>query len=147
MAESTSSTTLIDAAPEQVLAVIADLGAYPQWAGGVKKVVVTERAGDSPSEARFTVDNGPIKDTYTLAYTWDTTEQGTGTVSWTLLRSAVLTRLDGSYTLTAEGRGTAVRYDLAVDLAIPMPGMLKRKAQKTIVTTALRDLAERVSVA
>lgn len=147
MADSTSSTTVIDAAPDQVLAVIADLESYPQWAGGVKDVTVTEYTEELPCAARFTVENGPIKDTYTLAYTWETTAQGTGTVSWTLVSSTALKALDGSYTLTASGEGTAVRYDLAVELAVPLPGILKRRAQKAIVTTALKDLAAQVSAA
>ena len=51
---------------------------------------------------------------------------------------------DGSYTLAARGAGTYVTYRLAVDLTIPMLGMLKRKAEKVIVDTALRELKKRV---
>ena len=40
--------------------------------------------------------------------------------------------------------GTKVTYDLEVDLKIPMIGMLKRKAEKVIIDTALKELKKRV---
>ncbi len=52
--------------------------------------------------------------------------------------------MNGSYTLVAKGSSTDVTYRLAVDLNIPMLGMLKRKAEKVIVDTALRELKKRV---
>jgi len=144
MAESTESSTAVDAPPAQVLAVIADLGSYPEWVGGVKQVEVLAREAGRPSRARFVVDNGPIKDTYVLAYTWKVTEAGTGTVSWSLVEASVITRLDGSYELAAAGGGTQVTYRLSVDVKIPMLGMLKRKAEKVVIDTALKGLRQRV---
>jgi hypothetical protein len=37
-----------------------------------------------------------------------------------------------------------VHYRLAVDVKIPMIGMIKRKAEKVIVDTALKGLKKRV---
>jgi ribosome-associated toxin RatA of RatAB toxin-antitoxin module len=144
MAESTESSTAVDAPPAQVLAVIADLESYPEWVGGVKQVEVLAGKAGRPSRARFVVDNGPIKDTYVLDYTWKVTKAGTGTVSWSLVEASVITRLDGSYELTAAGDGTQVTYRLSVDVRIPMLGMLKRKAEKVIIDTALKGLRTRV---
>jgi ribosome-associated toxin RatA of RatAB toxin-antitoxin module len=144
MAESTESSTAVDAPPAQVLAVIADLESYPEWVGGVKQVEVLATEAGRPSRARFVVDNGPIKDTYVLDYTWKVTKAGTGTVSWSLVEASVITRLDGSYQLAAAGDGTEVTYRLSVDVRIPMLGMLKRKAEKVIIDTALKGLRTRV---
>ena len=48
-------------------------------------------------------------------------------------------------TLDERGAGsTEVTYRLAVDIAIPMIGMLKRKAEKLITDTALKELKKRV---
>ena len=70
---------------------------------------------------------------------------GTGSVSWSLVRAGVLTALNGTYALTGKAKGpTKVTYDLEVDLKIPMIGMLKRKAEKVIVDTALKGLKQRV---
>ncbi len=144
MAESTESSTSVAAEPADVLAVIADLESYPEWAGGVKEVeVLTQRAG-RPTRARFVVDQGPIKDTYVLDYTWQVTRTGTGTVSWTLVEADVIKKLDGSYELAADSEGTTVTYRLGVDVKIPMLGMLKRKAEKVIIDTALKELTRRV---
>ncbi len=144
MAESTQSSAHVDAPAAAVLAVIADLDRYPQWAGGVKEVQVLAHEAGRPSQARFVVDNGPIKDTYVLDYTWRVTKAGTGTVSWTLVSADIISRLDGSYELVQDGDGTEVTYRLSVDVRIPMLGMLKRKAEKVIIATALKDLTAQV---
>ena len=144
MAESTESSTAVDAAPADVLAVIADLESYPEWVGGVKDVEVLASKAGRPTRARFVVDSGPIKDTYVLDYAWKVSKAGTGTVSWTLVEASVITRLDGSYELVGAGDGTEVTYRLSVDVRIPMLGMLKRKAEKVIIETALKGLRQRV---
>ncbi|MBB2984939.1 SRPBCC family protein [Terracoccus luteus] len=145
MADRTESSLLIDASPGEVLDVIADFEAYPEWAGEVKDVAIVAEDGDGwADQVRFTLDAGAIKDTYTLEYEWDVVEDGTGVVSWTLVSATVLKAMNGSYTLTAQGEGTQVTYRLAVDVKIPMIGMLKRKAEKVIVDTALKELKKRV---
>jgi ribosome-associated toxin RatA of RatAB toxin-antitoxin module len=146
MAERTESSIDIAAAPGEVLDVIADFESYPQWATEVKKVVVLTEEGDGwADQVQFTLDAGAIKDTYTLDYEWDVHEDGTGVVSWRLVEATVLKAMNGSYTLVAEGdEATTVTYRLAVDVKIPMLGMLKRKAEKVIIDTALKSLKKRV---
>ncbi len=145
MPDRTESSIVIAAAPGAVLDVIADFGAYPKWATEVKQANVLSEEGDGwPDQVEFVVDAGVIKDTYTLDYEWDITDEGTGVVSWSLVKASVLKAMNGSYTLASTGSGTDVTYRLAVDLTIPMLGMLKRKAEKVIVDTALRELKKRV---
>lgn len=146
MAERTQSSTVIQAAPGAVLDVIADFASYPQWAGEVKKVTVLSEEGDGwADQVEFTLDAGIIKDTYVLDYDWDVADDGTGVVSWSLVSATVLKALDGSYTLAPAGPGaTELTYRLSVDVKIPMVGMLKRKAEKSIVETALTELKKRV---
>lgn len=144
MAESTESSASVAAPPADVLAVIADLESYPEWAGGVKEVEVLASRAGRPARARFVVDNGPIKDTYVLDYTWKVAKAGTGTVSWTLVEADIIKKLDGSYEVAASGDGSTVTYRLGVDVRIPMLGMLKRKAEKVIIDTALKELTKRV---
>jgi ribosome-associated toxin RatA of RatAB toxin-antitoxin module len=145
MADRTVSNTVIDAAPAAVLEVIADFEKYPDWTGAVKEVTVLDRLPDGRgSRVKFVLDAGAIRDTYVLDYTWDVDELGTGTLSWGLVESTVLKALDGAYTLTADKGGTDVRYSLAVDLRIPMLGMLRRKAEKAIIDAALNELKKRV---
>lgn len=145
MADSTRSSTVVDAAPGDVLDIIADLEAYPEWAKEITRVEILTEDGDGwPDTASFTLDAGPIKDTYVLDYTWDVDEDGQGVASWTLVEATMLKVMDGSYTLTGLEDGTTeVVYDLTVDVKVPMLGMLKRKAEKVIIDTALRDLKKR----
>ena len=145
MADRTESSIVIDAQPGAVLDVIADFEAYPDWAGEVKKVTILAEEGDGwADQVEFTLDAGVIKDTYVLDYDWDVVEDGTGVVSWLLVSANVLKAMNGSYTLAAQGDSTKVTYRLAVDVKIPMIGMLKRKAEKVIVDTALKELKKRV---
>lgn len=146
MADSTRSTITIDAPPSEIIDVIADLEAYPEWVKDMKHVEILSEDGDGwPDRARFTLDAGPIKDTYSLDYTWDVDEDGLGAVSWTLVEATILKAMDGTYTLEQVGEGqTHVIYDLAVDINIPMLGMIKRKAAKVITDTALKELKKRV---
>lgn len=142
MADATSSSIAIAAPPERVLAVIADFPAYPEWAEQVKKVEVL--ASDTAGRAErvsFLMDAGPIKDSYTLDYTW--APDGLS-VSWTLVKGQIQKAQNGSYALAENGSGTIVTYSLAVDLNIPMIGMLRRKAEKVIIDTALKGLKRRV---
>jgi len=145
MAERTESSIDIAAAPGAVLDVIADFERYPEWAGEVKNVTVISEDGDGwADQVEFTLSAGAIRDTYVLEYDWDVAENGTGVVSWTLVSAQVLKAMNGSYTLEADGSGTALTYRLSVDVRIPMLGMLKRKAEKVIIDTALKDLKKHV---
>jgi ribosome-associated toxin RatA of RatAB toxin-antitoxin module len=146
MSESTESSIVIDAAPSAVMAVIADLGSYPQWSDGIIAVEVLSVYEDDgrPADARFQVESGLIKDTYELEYDWD----GDSSVSWTLTKGDLLKSMDGSYTLSENGDGTTtVQYRLSVDVRIPMIGAMKRKAEKVIIDTALKGLKKRVESA
>lgn len=145
MADQTMSSITIDANPAEIMAVIADFAAYPDWTGQVKEAKVLSTGPDGRADqVRFVLDAGVIKDEYTLGYTWD----GDREVRWTLVEEGTLMRaLDGSYTLVPAGdpARTDVTYRLTVDTKIPMLGMIKRKAEKVIVDTALKELAKRVA--
>ena len=143
MAEQTTSSIVIAAEPADVMAVIADFDSYPQWAQGVKSAeVVKPGAGGRAEQVHFELDASPIKDSYTLSYDWE----GDESVRWTLVEGKMLRAMDGAYELAAAGGGqtTEVTYRLAVDVSIPMIGMLRRKAEKVIIDTALKGLKKRV---
>jgi ribosome-associated toxin RatA of RatAB toxin-antitoxin module len=144
MADRTESRIVVDAPPSDVLDVIADFDAYPQWTGAVRQAEVLDEDEDGWARCvRFVLDAGALRDTYTLAYTWDVAEDGTGTVAWTLVEAGMLKAMDGSYRLRADGAGSEVTYTLSVEVKMPMLGMLRRKAEKTIIDTALKELKKR----
>ncbi len=142
MATPSSQSLLMAADPEAIMDVIADFTAYPEWTGAVKSVEVTD-AGDGgrARQVRFSMDAGLLKDTYELAYTWP--DDGMS-VSWTLVSGQLQRAQQGSYVLRPTPKGTEVTYTLAVDLTVPMIGVLRRKAEKVILDTALKELRKRV---
>ncbi len=141
MADQASSNITINAPLDDVLAVIADIPSYPEWTGQIKSAEVLEADGAGrPRQARFVMDAGVLKDEYVLEYDW--TDTG---VAWQLVgKSSVQKSQVGSYALSDRGGSTEVTYRLAVDIAMPMLGMFKRKAEKMIMDSALKELKKRV---
>jgi hypothetical protein len=142
MATPSSQSIIMTAEPEAIMDVIADFAAYPEWAGAVKSVDVTVPGTDGRArQVKFSMDAGLLKDTYELAYQWD--DDGLG-VSWSLVSGQLQKSQQGSYKLTTTPKGTEVTYTLAVDLSVPMIGVLRRKAERVILDTALKELKKRV---
>src|SRR5216117_3980275 len=141
MADRTTASITVAAPRADVMAVIADFAAYPEWASAVRSAeVIGHDGGGRARQVRFVLDAGVIKDSYVLSYDWD----GDDGVRWDLAEpGSVITALSGGYLLADASGGTEVTYDLAVDVRLPMPGMLKRRAEKTIIETALKGLRDR----
>ena len=140
MADQASSSITVNAAPADVMAVIADFASYPEWAGFIKKAEVLSTGADGRADkARFVVDAGVMKADYTLRYTYSGDEK----ISWEL-EAGSLKENRGSYTLKEQDGATHVTYELTIDAGIPMIGMFKRKAEKVVIDTALKELKKRV---
>ncbi|MDV3128127.1 SRPBCC family protein [Mycobacterium sp. 21AC1] len=142
MADKTAQTIHIDADPATVMDVIADIGSYPDWVAEYKETEVLE-VDDAgfPKKASLVLDAAVLKDTMVLSYVWPPDHTS---VTWTLVSSSLLRSLQGAYRLAPKGSGTDVTYELSVDLMIPMIGLLKRKAERRLTDTALKDLKKRV---
>jgi len=139
VADQTTASIDIDAAPAQVMAVIADLEHYPEWVDSLKSAEVLTSSAGKAETARMVLDHPLVKDDYVLAYEWQPS-----TVSWHLVEGTLLKAMDGSYVLEQRGDGTTVTYKLAVEVNLPMIGMFRRKAEKTIIDGALKGLKRRV---
>jgi ribosome-associated toxin RatA of RatAB toxin-antitoxin module len=144
VAEKTAQTIYIEASPSTVMDVIADIGSYPEWVAEYTEAEVLEDDGaGNPKTARLVLDAAVLKDTMVLTYQWPADRKS---VTWTLVSSSLLKALQGAYRLAPKGSGTDVTYELSVDLVIPMIGLLKRKAERRLTDTALKDLKKRVEV-
>jgi ribosome-associated toxin RatA of RatAB toxin-antitoxin module len=140
VADQASSSITIDAAPDAVLAVIRDVEAYPQWTGGIAKAEVLEEGTGGPKRVAFSMSQSGLSDEYTLDYDWK--PDG---VSWSLAEPSKLQKSQrGSYRLAEEGGKTQVTYHLTMDIKVPMIGLMKRKAEKMIIDSALKELKKRV---
>jgi ribosome-associated toxin RatA of RatAB toxin-antitoxin module len=125
--EESSQSIVIDAEPADVMSVIADFASYPQWTGSVKSAEVVEAGPDGRARrVAFVLDAGIIRDQYELAYEWT----GDRRVEWELTTGQMMRAQHGSYDLRPDGPGrTHVTYSLAVELAIPMLGLLTRRVE------------------
>ena len=121
--------------------VIADIGSYPEWVSEYTETEVLETDSEGyPRVARLVLEAAVLRDTMVLEYDWPADRQS---VRWSLVSSTLLKALDGAYRLTPNGTGTDVTYELSVDLLMPMIGLLKRKAERRLTETALKDLKKR----
>ncbi|WP_086821206.1 SRPBCC family protein [Allokutzneria sp. NRRL B-24872] len=145
MADQSTQSIVIDATPEQIMAVISGFAKYPEWAEAVKhtEVLSSDSAGRG-EQVRFVIDAGPIKDEYVLDYDW---AQDGRSVSWNLIKGQMQKAQSGSYVLAPEGDSTKVTYTLSVELTIPMIGLFRRKAEKMIMDVALKELKNRAESA
>jgi ribosome-associated toxin RatA of RatAB toxin-antitoxin module len=141
MADQSTQSIVVDAPAADVMGVIADFASYPEWVAAAKKVEVLATGDDGRARrVRFVLDAGSVKDDYTLDYRWE----GDRAVSWSLVSSQLMKRQDGSYTLRESDGRTEVTYAITIDTKIPLLGMMKRKAEKVILDTALKELKKRV---
>ena len=135
-----SDTITVKADPATIMGVIADFPAYPEWAGPVKRIEVVEEGPDGRAKrVHFHVEVMGIADSYVNEYTWD----GDRRVDWTMVEGKSQKSQVGVYELTPAGDTTEVMYDLTVEIAIPLPGLIRRRLQSKIVETALKDLKKR----
>jgi ribosome-associated toxin RatA of RatAB toxin-antitoxin module len=144
MADSSTQSILISAPPARVAEVICDFPRYPEWTGAVKRAEVLEEYEDGyASQVRFLLDAAVITDEYTLAYEY---AEDISRIEWHLVAPSKMQKAQsGSYDIVDNSDGTStVTYTLEVELSMPMLGMFKRKAEKMIMDTALRELKRRV---
>lgn len=139
MADQTSASIDIAATPDEVMAVIADFGSYPEWVDSMKTAEVLTSSAGRAETVRMVLEHPLVKDDYVLGYAWKDRE-----VSWKLVEGNLLKAMDGSYRVESTGKGTRVTYTLKVDVNMPMIGMFKRKAERTIIDGALKGLKKRV---
>jgi ribosome-associated toxin RatA of RatAB toxin-antitoxin module len=142
MTEGTFSQLEIDATPEALYDVAADIASYPSWATGVKEVEVLDHySSGMVARARFVLSGFVKEIEYVLTYSHDRPN----TMSWVAEENDDLRMLEGSYTFNPTDNGTEVVYALSVEPKFTVPGFLRRQAEKQIVTTALRGLRKRVT--
>lgn len=142
MPDESTQSIVIDAAPAMIMSVIADFPNYPVWTGSVKRAEVVAHGPDGrASQVSFHLDAGVVRDSYVLEYAWS----GDDRVEWWLVEGQMMKAQHGSYVLDPHpAGGTLVTYSLTVDLIIPMLGLLKRKAERVVMDTALKELKKRV---
>jgi len=140
MAANDSREVVIEATPEEILDVIADVESAPSWSPQYQSAEVLDTHDDGrPKRVKMKVKAAGITDEMEVEYSF------TGnTAGWTLIKSSQLKKQDATYTLTPAGDKTKVRFELTVDPSIPIPGFLLKRTLKGAMETATDGLRKQV---
>jgi ribosome-associated toxin RatA of RatAB toxin-antitoxin module len=143
MAEQTEGNIEIVARPGEIMAVIADFDVYPEWAEGIRSTQILSRDEDGRgTEVAFEFSAMGFNASYTLRYEYLPEDSG---VRWTTTQaSGAVKDIRGEYELEPLNGDTRVTYRLTVEPAIPLPGFLRRQADRKAIKTALEGLKKRV---
>jgi ribosome-associated toxin RatA of RatAB toxin-antitoxin module len=140
MATSDSREVVIEATPAEILDVIADVESTPDWSPQYQSAEILETGDDGrPRLVKMKVKTAGITDEQVIEYTWTDHD-----VRWTLVSANALKSQDASYTMTPDGDKTKVTFDITIDLSIPMPGFVLKRAMKGGVETATEGLRKQV---
>ncbi len=140
MATSDSREVVIEATPEEILDVVADVESTPSWSPQYQRAEILETYDDGrPKQVKMTVKAAGLTDEQVIEYTW-----GENKVSWTLVSAGQLKAQDASYTLTPDGDKTKVRFDISIDLSVPLPGFILKRTMKGGMETATDGLRKQV---
>ena len=142
MTDTASERIKVDAPADRCYDVAIDFESYPEWLRDVKeaKILETDEEGRGKRvEFRAAALGKSIR--YVLEYDFSDAPHS---FSWKFVDGDMLRRLDGTYRFEPDGNSTRVHYDLAVELAVPLPGLLKRRAAGLIMGGALKELKKQV---
>jgi hypothetical protein len=142
MADQATERMTILAPRARCLDVVLDFEHYPVWAADVKEAAVLERDAEGRGiRVGYRVAAMGRSARYTLAYDYTGLPRE---ISWVLVESDIMRRLDGHYVFNEVGPDTDVLYELTIELVVPLPGFIKRRAEGKIIGTALRELKRQV---
>lgn len=140
MAVTDSREVVIEASPEEILDVIADVESTPSWSPQYQSAEILESYPDGrPKQVKMVVKAAGLTDEQVIEYTWTDSK-----VSWTLVSAGQLKAQDASYTLTPSGEKTTVKFDMSIDLSVPLPGFVIKRTMKGGMETATDGLRKQV---
>jgi ribosome-associated toxin RatA of RatAB toxin-antitoxin module len=135
----------VAAAPQRCIDVALDFERYPDWAPDIKESTVIERdERGRATRVGFRAAAMGRSATYVLQYRYS---EDNRRIEWSLIEGDIMRALDGTYVFEQAADGTTdVTYHLSVELVVPIPGFVKRRAEGKIMGTALRELKHRVEL-
>ena len=144
MVDHSTRQILVNASPEDCFDIVVDFENYPQWATDVKDVQILRRDDNGfAGLVAFRAAAMGRSATYTLKYFYGSNPLR---VAWRLVESDQVGRIDGEYELALsadDDAKTLLTYSLSVELAVPVPGFVKRRAASRIMQSALEQLRRR----
>jgi uncharacterized membrane protein len=133
MTDRAAQTTLINAALQKCWDVALDFERYPEWAKDVKEAVVRERdALGRASKVEYRASALGRSTHYTLEYDYS---DAPARLSWHLVDGDIMRAINGAYSFVEVEGGTQVFYEVEIELVVPLPGFVKRRAEVRILNT------------
>jgi carbon monoxide dehydrogenase subunit G len=139
MSELSSGTVVIDAPLAEVQAALFELTKYPEWSTSIKSVEVIESDDQGRlTTGKFVIDAGMMKDKVTLDYEWS---EAPNKLSFTFNDADLLAGMEGSYSIKKIDEDTTeVTYEMGVEISMPIPAMMRKKAEQATIDQALQQL-------
>jgi hypothetical protein len=139
MTDLSKSLISIEAPIEVVQKALFELDKYPEWSSQIKSAEALAHDDQGRiTKVKMSIDAGMMKDRLTLDYDWS---QAPNKLSFSLDEADLLTSMDGVYTITSiDDENTEVSYELGVSLSMPVPAMMRQKAEKATIDAALSQL-------
>jgi ribosome-associated toxin RatA of RatAB toxin-antitoxin module len=145
--EHTVSSVLVQATVQDCYAVGIDIAAYPEWVENLRTVeILTTDDQGLPATVRFEAEGLGRMSSYVLAYDLSEVPHK---LAWNLVSGDLAREIEGRYVFHDMTEDpslpvTEVDYELTIDLAVPLPGFVKRRAEDKIVKSALDRFKQRV---
>lgn len=141
MTDRAAQTSHIDAPLDKCVQIVLDFERYPEWAKDVKEATVRVRDDQGrPSRVEYRASALGRSTHYTLEYDYS---EAPARLSWHLVEGDIMRALDGAYSFVEVDGGTQVFYELDIELVVPLPGFVKRRAEARILIEAVKELKAR----
>ena len=139
MSDTSKNSIVIEAPASEISALLFNPAGYPEWSSAIKSATVLEKDGEGrATKIEMMIKAGQVKDRVILDYDWSTAP---GALSFTLDDADMLTQMSGGYTIVDNGdETTTVTYELTVALSMPVPAMMRTKAERDTIDLALKEL-------
>jgi carbon monoxide dehydrogenase subunit G len=143
MSDISKNSIQIEAPVADVAALLFDPAGYPEWSSAIKSATVLEKDGEGrATKIEMMIKAGQVKDRVILDYDWS---KAPAALTFSLDDADMLTQMSGGYTLTDNGdETTKVEYELTVALSMPVPAMMRTKAERDTIDLALKELKEKL---
>jgi hypothetical protein len=139
MSEPSKNSITIEAPIADIQALLFNPSGYPEWSSAIKSAEVREKDSEGrATKIEMSIKAGQVKDRVILEYDW---RKAPSALSFTLDDADLLTEMTGGYLLKDNGdETTTVTYELTVALSMPIPAMMRTKAERETIDLALKEL-------
>ena len=143
MSTASKNSIIIEASATAAQELLFNPSTYSSWSTVIPaaKVLATDESGRA-IKVEATIKAGPVKDRVTLDYVWG---ENRNQLRFVLDEADMLTEMEGVYSIADNGDETiTVTYELHVALSMPVPEMMRTKAERETIDKVLNELKNKL---